>query len=184
VAKKALESEESQTLSRAQAVHALNLLRKDVSQVLVDEDDKLQQQWVSPFLLASFAEMFIQDKVAGARAQSCECCGKLFVTVAYQALYCGRACRLRKQKRNLRANMRQARTLYISGQSVAQISRALGEDPQNGSRLGRGPQARTEEWTFLTTGLVRTSPFWISRLVIHSTGQQRLRHLLTRTERL
>ena len=106
---------------------ALNLLRKDVSQVLIDEDDGLRQQWASPWLLASFAEMFIQDVVAGARAQYCECCKTLFVSQAYQAVYCSRACRLRQQKRNLRASMRRARALYVEGRTVRQISRELRE---------------------------------------------------------
>lgn len=128
--KEGSESEHSQDLKRAQAIEALNLLRKDVNQVLVDEDDGLQQQWVSPSLLSSFAEMFIQDVVARARAQYCECCGKLFVTQAYQAVYCSRACRLRQQKRNLRANMRRARTWYVEGQTVRQISRTLDEAPK------------------------------------------------------
>jgi hypothetical protein len=124
------ETADSQILTRAQAVDAVNLLRKDVNQVLVDEDDGLHQQWVSPSLLSSFVEMFIQDVVAHARAQYCKCCGKLFVTQAYQAVYCSRACRLRQQKRNLRANIRQARTWYVEGQTVRQISRTLGEAPK------------------------------------------------------
>jgi len=124
---KALESKESRILSRAQTVGALNLLRKYVGQVLVDEDDGLRQQRVSPSLLASFAEMFIQDVVAGTRAQYCECCKTLFVSQAYQAVYCSRACRLRQQKRNLRASMRRARALYIDGRTVRQISAELGE---------------------------------------------------------
>jgi hypothetical protein len=128
--KEASESEDSQILTRAQAVDAFNLLRRDVNQVLVDEDDGLHQQWVSPSLLSSFAEMFIQDVVARAKAQYCKCCGKLFVTQAYQAVYCSRACRLRQQKRNLRANMRQARAWYVEGQTVRQISRTLGEAPE------------------------------------------------------
>jgi hypothetical protein len=123
----ALESEESQIISRAQAVDALNLLRKYVSQVLVDEDDGLRQQWISPSLLASFTEMFIQDLVAGARAKYCECCKTLFVSQAYQAVYCSRGCRLRQQKRNLRASMRRARALYGEGRTVRQISAELGE---------------------------------------------------------
>jgi hypothetical protein len=125
--KEKLGSEESRRLARAQTVHALNLQRKDVSQVLVDENDGLRQQWVSPSLLASFAEMFIQDVVAGARAQYCECCGKLFITQAYQAVYCSRACRLRQQKRNLRSSIRRARALYGEGLTVRQISMTLGE---------------------------------------------------------
>jgi hypothetical protein len=127
--KEAPASEESQILSKAQAIHALNLLRKDVSQVLVD-DDGLRQQWVSPSLLGSFAEMFIQDTVAGARGRYCQCCGKLFITQAYQAVYCSRGCRLRQQKRNLRASMRRARGLYLKGRTVRQISKTLGEAPE------------------------------------------------------
>ena len=74
--------------------------------------------------------MFIQDVVAGARGQYCECCGKLFITQAYQAVYCSRACRLRQQKRNLRASMRRARALYLKGRTVRQISKTLGEAPE------------------------------------------------------
>jgi hypothetical protein len=128
--KEKLGSEESRRLARAQAVHTLNLLRKDVNQVLVDENDGLRQQWVSPSLLASFAEMFIQDVVTGARAQYCECCGKLFITQAYQAVYCSQPCRLRQQKRNLRDNMRRAGALYFEGRTVRQISRTLDEAPE------------------------------------------------------
>jgi hypothetical protein len=128
--KEILETEERRILARSQAVDGINLLRKDVSQVLVDEDDGLRQQWVSPSLLASLAEMFIQDVVAGARAQYCECCGKLFITQAYQAVYCSRTCRLRQQKRNLRASIRRAGTLYVEGRTVRQISRTLGEAPE------------------------------------------------------
>jgi len=123
-------SEGSEALAREQAVEMLNLWRKDVSQVLVDEGEGLRQEWVSPSLLVSFAEMFVQDLVAGARGRYCQCCGHWFVSAAYQACYCRTACRLRQQKRNLRARMKQARALFVAGRTVREIAAGLDEAPQ------------------------------------------------------
>jgi hypothetical protein len=120
-------SEEGEALAREQAIESLNVLRKDVSQVVVDEGEGLRQEWASPSLLASFAEMLVIDLVAGRRAQYCECCRSPFTTDAYQARYCSPRCRLRQQKRNLRARMKQACASYMKGQSILQISENLGE---------------------------------------------------------
>lgn len=117
-----------EALARQQTIETLNLLRRKVSQVLVDGSGGLRQQWVSPSLLASFAEMFVVDLVAGRRAQYCECCGYSFITEAYQAHYCTPACRLRQQKRNLRSRIKSARALYLKGQTIHQISKSLGAD--------------------------------------------------------
>jgi hypothetical protein len=117
-------------LAREQAVESLNLWRKNVSQVLLNEAEGLRQAWVSPSLLATFAEMFVQDIVAGKRAKYCECCGQPFISEAYQACYCSRACRLRQQKRNLRARINQARALFIEGGTIREISGSLGEAPK------------------------------------------------------
>ena len=68
-------SKGTEALAREQATHSLNLLRRGVSQVLFDEGEGLRQEWSSPSLLASFAEMFAIDAFAGARVQYCECCG-------------------------------------------------------------------------------------------------------------
>ncbi len=91
-----------------------------------DEDKGLRQEWASPSLLASFAEMLVIDLFAGRRAQYCECCRFPFTTDAYQARYCSPPCRLRQQKRNLRARIKQARASYMKGQSILQISENLG----------------------------------------------------------
>jgi hypothetical protein len=117
-------------LARQQALDMLNLWRKDVSQVVVDEEKGLCQEWVSPSLLVSFAEMFIQDLVAGAQGRYCECCGGWFISTAYQACYCSTACRLRQQKRNLRSRMKQARASFVEGRTVKEISANLDESPQ------------------------------------------------------
>jgi len=123
-------SEGSEALAREQAVELLNLWRKDVSQVLLDEGEDLRKAWVSPSLLVSFAEMFIQDRVAGAEGKYCECCGHWFISSAYQARYCGTPCRLRQQKRNLRARMKQARASFVAGRTVREIAASLDEAPQ------------------------------------------------------
>jgi hypothetical protein len=127
IARRAPASRGNEALAREQAIESVNILRRHVSQVLVDESEGLRQEWVSPSLLASFAEMFVQDIVAGKRAQYCECCGSQFMTQAYQAHYCGRTCRLRQQKRNLRAHMKQARASYVAGRSIRQIAERLGD---------------------------------------------------------
>ncbi len=136
---------ETEALARAQAVEVLNLLRKDVSQVLLDEDGGLRQEWVSPSLLASFAEMFILDLMAGRRSRYCECCGLPFIWESYQARYCQIACRFRQQKRNLRAHLKQARASFLEGQTIRQISKTLGEAPESVQRwvagLKRGRKA-------------------------------------------
>jgi len=115
----------SEALARKQAFHTLNVLRKPVSQVLVDAADRPRQEWVAPSLLASFAEMFVIDTVAGRRAQYCACCGYPYISEAYQARYCSPSCRLRQQKRNLRKHMKQARAWYLKGQTIDEISKRL-----------------------------------------------------------
>ena len=119
-------TEEGEALAREQAIESLNVLRKDGSPVVVDEGEGLRQEWASPSLLASFAEMLVIDLFAGRRAQYCECCRFPFTTDAYQARYCSPPCRLRQQKRNLRARIKQARASYMKGQSILQISENLG----------------------------------------------------------
>lgn len=133
LAAKSVESrtiEGNKALSRQQAIEMLNLWRKDVSQVLLDEGEGLRQAWVSPSLLLSFAEMFVQDLVAGARGRYCECCGHWFISAAYQACYCSTTCRLRQQKRNLRARMKQARASFVEGWTIREISVSLDEAPK------------------------------------------------------
>jgi hypothetical protein len=139
-------SKGTETLAREQATHSLNLLRRGVSQVLCDGKEGLRQEWSSPSLLASFAEMFGIDAFAGARVQYCGCCGAPFISESYQARYCSLPCRLRQQKRNLRAQIKQSRSAYLQGQTIREISKNLGEAPKIVSKwvsdLRRRRQAR------------------------------------------
>ena len=116
-------------LARAQAVDTINFLRRPISAV-VEQNSKgaLQQAWHTPSLLASFAEMFVQDVAFGRATRLCECCQLPFVSGAYQARYCSPSCRQRQQKRNVRAQAKQAKRLRAKGQTIRQIAAALGQD--------------------------------------------------------
>ena len=116
--------------AREAAIARLNVLRKPVSQLVVTDEEGLRQQWASPSLLASFAEMLVTDIMGGKRIQRCECCEAPFISEAYQARYCSERCRLRQQKRNLRARMKEARALYLEGKDIHQISRRLQYAPE------------------------------------------------------
>jgi hypothetical protein len=110
-------------LAAAQALHTINLLRRSVTSVLdFDKDGSVRSRPEAPSLLASFAEMFAQDLIYGRPTLQCICCGTPFVSGAYQALYCSVPCRLREQKRRLRAQMKQAQNLRAQGKSLRQIA--------------------------------------------------------------
>ena|SRR5689334_25169909 len=111
-----------------EALEAINLLRRPISAV-VERDAKgaLEQGWQTPSLLASFAEMFVQDVAFGLATRLCQCCQLPFVSGAYQAKYCSPACRQRQQKRNVRQQAKVARSLRGQGQTIQQIATALGQ---------------------------------------------------------
>src|SRR5690242_9748820 len=111
-----------------EALEAINLLRRPISAV-VERDAKgvLEQGWQTPSLLASFAEMFVQDVAFGLATRLCQCCQLPFVSGAYQAKYCSPACRQRQQKRNVRQQAKVARSLRGQGQTIQQIAAALGQ---------------------------------------------------------
>jgi hypothetical protein len=112
-----------------QALETINLLRRPIS-AIIDRNRKgdLQQIWVTPSLLASFAEMFAQDIAYGRATRLCQCCQLPFVSSAYQALYCLPKCRQLQQKRNVRAKAKEARRLREQGKNIRQIAHALGQD--------------------------------------------------------
>jgi hypothetical protein len=112
-----------------QALNTINLLRRPIS-AIVDRkpNGDLQQIWETPSLLASFAEMFAQDIAYGRATRSCQCCQLPFVSAAYQARYCSPRCRQVQQKRNVRKQTKEARSLRAQGQSIRQIASALGQD--------------------------------------------------------
>jgi hypothetical protein len=115
-------------LVRHQALDAINLLRRPIASVLdFEESGSVKPSRVAPSLLASFADMFAQDLVYGRPTLQCTCCGTPFVSSAYQARYCSETCRLREQKRRLRAQMKQAKALRAQGQSLQQIAASVGQ---------------------------------------------------------
>lgn len=115
-------------LARQQALDTINLLRRPVVSVLDLEDDQtVGARREAPSLLASFADMFAQDLAYGHAMLQCTCCGVAFVSSAYQAQYCSVNCRLRGQKRRLRAQMKKAKALHAEGQEPHQIAAAVGQ---------------------------------------------------------
>lgn len=67
------------------------------------QDASLGLYWVSTSLLSTYAMMAIQDLAKQRRPRSCEACGRIFLSAAYQARYCSETCRHRAQKRRQRA---------------------------------------------------------------------------------
>jgi hypothetical protein len=117
-------------LAAEQALETLNLLRRPISVVVErNANGALEQGWQTPSLLASFAEMFVQDVAFGRATRLCECCRLPFVSGAYQARYCSANCRQRQQKRNVREQAKQAQHLRARGQSIQQIAAALDQKP-------------------------------------------------------
>ena len=117
--------------ARTRAVEILNLLRRPVDSILdFDENKQPFVRWVASSLIASFAEMFVQDLVFGLATLLCKCCGLPFVSGAYQSLYCSLACRLKQQKRNLRRQMKEAIALRAQGKGIREIALALDQTPK------------------------------------------------------
>jgi len=97
--------------------------------------------------------MFAQDLVYGRTTLPCTCCGTPFVLSAYHAQYYSVTCRLREQKRRLRAQMKQAKALRAQGQSLRQIAEVRIWDAQSGRILvAFSYDVGIEEALFLTDG--------------------------------
>ena len=90
----------------ADAIGVLNHLVAPVSSVLVRRNGHYELVQTVPTGLAAFAMMALTDIAEGRAPQSCAKCGKLFVTVAYQGVYCSDQCRRALQKRRRRARQR------------------------------------------------------------------------------
>jgi len=119
------------TLAQRQALEAINLLRRPVTAVLkFDKEKKPISSWESPSLLASFAEMRVQDLLSQRPVLICSCCGAPFVSMAYQAEYCSTACRYRGQRQRLRLQTKEAPVLYAKGKTVQQIADKMNQDPE------------------------------------------------------
>jgi hypothetical protein len=88
-------------------LHALHTLVAPVRPVVLPwQDGSLQLRWLAPSLLASFAMMAVQDLTEHRQIRSCERCGGLFASAAYQARYCSTRCRQTAQKRTYRRRQR------------------------------------------------------------------------------
>jgi hypothetical protein len=70
--------------------------------LLATHDGAWRQEWLAPSLLASFSMMALEDLSEHRRIRSCETCGVLFTSAAYQARYCSARCRQTAQKRGYR----------------------------------------------------------------------------------
>jgi hypothetical protein len=75
-----------------------------------DSAHRLQEGWLCPSLLSSLARMALQDTSAGRRIVRCGCCGKPFVTSAYQSVYCSNQCGWRHRQRKSRLKRPEKRT--------------------------------------------------------------------------
>jgi hypothetical protein len=118
------------SLAYSQVLYSLNVLRKPIDSLL-DFDDQWNPalRWTSPSLLASFAEMFVQDLMRGQAILICKSCGDPFTAQAYQSLYCGKACGFRQQKRRQRQQFRDLAKLRGQGRGVRQIAAVLKQEP-------------------------------------------------------
>ena len=74
----------------------------------VTEDGAFRQEWRASTLLGTYAMMALLDLTEQRRPLVCTICGRLFVTKAYQGIYCSATCRQTAQKRRYRARLRDA----------------------------------------------------------------------------
>lgn len=102
---KASDMELQQIRSGKNQLHAL--VRVVSPSILPLDDGSIRQEWVSTSLLGSFAMMALLDLTESRRVLTCQKCDRLFVTKAYQALYCSKKCRQTVQKRRQRDNQKQ-----------------------------------------------------------------------------
>ena len=66
------------------------------------EDGSIGERWCCPSLLSAFANMAAQDLSGGGTSLRCPACGGVFVSSAYQAVYCSERCAWRHRKRRAR----------------------------------------------------------------------------------
>ena len=72
------------------------------------KDGAFRQEWRASTQLATYAMMALLDITEQRRPLVCTICGRLFVTKAYQGIYCSATCRQTAQKRRYRARLRDA----------------------------------------------------------------------------
>jgi hypothetical protein len=96
----------SQEASRS-GNYGLSYMAKNVERTFtLDPEGALKEEFLSAGLLASYALMFLWDRVAGRRALQCQNCGSYFVSDEDRAKYCSPTCRNTAQSRRYRARKR------------------------------------------------------------------------------
>ncbi len=97
----------SQALGRVRkGMDILHALTRTIRPTLLPSDGVLRQEWLSTSLLGTLAMMVLLDLTERRRILTCEKCGGVFVTKAYQARYCSDRCRFTAQKRRHRARQK------------------------------------------------------------------------------
>ena len=86
--------------------HLHNLLAPVQPSLTVGADGQYHQTWRTRSLLSSFALMALLDLTEQRRVLTCQTCGRVFVSGAYQARYCSKRCRGTAQKRAYRGRAR------------------------------------------------------------------------------
>lgn len=79
------------------------LLASSAPHAVLDQSCAFRQTWQFPSLIGSFAMMVLQDLTEDRAIRTCESCGALFLSSAYQAKFCSSRCRHREQKRRQRS---------------------------------------------------------------------------------
>lgn len=93
------------------ALVGLNRLLEPISSAAVLSDSaEVVKSWNTPSLLSAFATMILEDLSEQRLPRTCENCGKIFVTKAYQGRYCSDKCRYAAQKRRYRDRQKQRMT--------------------------------------------------------------------------
>jgi hypothetical protein len=107
------------------ATELLTSLAAPVSVSVSVSGSKLVQRWAGPSLLSSLAHMAVQDLTAGL-VRSCPNCNRIFVTNAWQGVYCSGTCRNTSLKRSLRQRQKTAEEMHRAGRSIRAIARKVG----------------------------------------------------------
>ena len=97
--------------------------------LLPKQDGGFDHRWASTSLLASLAMMVFQDLTEQRRILACNTCKKIFVTEAWQRLYCSDRCRRTAQKRRYREKKKDSEKGLEGGMKSSKKTR---------SRHGRG----------------------------------------------
>jgi hypothetical protein len=89
------------------ALDALNRLLGPTRPVTsLSNSGEIMEAWHTPSLLGGFAMMVLADLSDQRWPRTCDNCGKLFATKAYQGKYCSKSCRYAMQKRTYRQNLK------------------------------------------------------------------------------